>query len=307
MKAEHFKRLVAGPRHSAPTERHQDFGLPLAITLMLHGDSAVQPPAAFHDADHSAAQPARRIDASPSILPEALPAPRRRHWRSHLWRLQFHLLRTVEMLMRIAVLRERRRPLDLRSAAAAPPSAPATDDPWQRQLSIGHGCSGPDLATPSINALAMEPDQPHHNPAIAVGVVGHGDAFTSLVHRLLELGVRVHATADTIDDYAALRSAGAVPHRFEDMPAVASKIDLLISTSFARPVGATVVARLPETAVIIDLAGPPGSVDFETSRRLGRRPIWAPALDSNLKTSWPLIAAEIEAMTADNQRSPAFS
>ena len=303
VKAQHSKRPDAGPRHSAPIKPHQDFDLPLAITLMLHGDSVVRPTAAFHPAEQFAAPPARRIDASPSILPEALQGTGRRHWRARLWRLQFHLLRTVEMLVRIAVLRATPRSLDLRSAA---PSAPATDDPWQRQLSIGHGCSGPDLATPSISAISMGDDQ-QHSEQIAVAVVGDGHAIAGLVQRLIDLDVRVHATADTIDDYVALRSAGAVPHRFEDMPAVAAQLDLLISTSFARPVGATVVARLPETAVIIDLAGPPGSVDFETSRRLGRRPIWAPAIDRNLETSWPHIAAEIEALVADKQRSPALS
>ncbi|MBB1093328.1 hypothetical protein HUU61_18805 [Rhodopseudomonas palustris] len=218
------------------------------------------------------------------------------------WRLQFHVLRAMEMLLRIAVVRERPRPNELRSAAA-PPLSQESNDPWRRQLSIGHGCSGPDLATPSLNAINIGIDQPQQSEGISVGVVGHGHAITPLVHRLVELGVRVHATADTIDDYVALRSAGAIPHRFEDMPAVAVKVDLLISTSFARHLGATVVARLPESAIIIDLAGPPGSVDFETSRRLGRHPIWAPAIEGNLEASWPLIAAEIEAMAADKQRS----
>ncbi len=150
-------------------------------------------------------------------------------------------------------------------------------------------------------------DDQQHSDRIAVAVVGEGHAIAGLVQRLIDFGVRVHATADTIDDYAALRSAGAVPHRFEDMPAVAAQVDLLISTSFARHIGATVVARLPDSAVIIDLAGPPGSVDFETSRRLGRRPIWAPAIDRNLETCWPHIAAEIEALVADKgQRSRWF-
>ncbi len=264
-----------------------------------------QPTAAFHPADH--AEPlSPSIDASSSMMPEALPATRQRHWRARLWRLQFHLLRTVELLVRVAVLRERPRPNGPRSTAALP-LGQDNDDPWRRQLSIGHGCSGPDLATPSINAINFGIDQQQQSEGIAVAVVGDGRAIAGLVQRLIELGVRVHATADTIDDYVAMRSAGAVPHRFEDMPAVAAKIDLLISTSFARHIGSTVVARLPESAVIIDLAGPPGSVDFETSRRLGRRPIWAPAIDRNLETSWPHIAAEIAAMTADKQRSRPLS
>ncbi|WP_442237452.1 hypothetical protein, partial [Rhodopseudomonas pseudopalustris] len=75
-------------------------------------------------------------------------------------------------MLRIAVVRERPRPNELRSAAA-PPLSQESDDPWRRQLSIGHGCSGPDLATPSINAINMGDDQVQQSEGISVGVVGH--------------------------------------------------------------------------------------------------------------------------------------
>ncbi|PZA13757.1 hypothetical protein DNX69_01465 [Rhodopseudomonas palustris] len=211
-----------------------------------------------------------------------------------MWRLQFEFWRGLEAVVRIAVLRERPPRSGAPSADCLPPATEDHDDPWRRQLSIGHGCSGPDLATPSINALDLGPDQPQSREQIAVGVVGDRDLVAALVDRLAALDVRIHATAATIDDYVALRSAGAVPHRFEDMPAVAAGIDLLISTSFAHQVGATIVARLPESASILDLAGLPGSVDFEIARRLGRRVIWAAATGETIETSWRRVAAEIE-------------
>lgn len=183
---------------------------------------------------------------------------------------------------------------DAQSIDTLTPAIEDHDDPWRRQLSIGHGCSGPDLATPSINALDMGPDQPQSSEQISVCVVGDGDLVAALVDRLAGLDVSIHATADTIDDYVALRSSGAVPHRYEDMPAVAAGIDLLISTSFSKQVGPTIVARLPESASIVDLAGPPGSVDFEIARRLGRRVIWAPDAGDNFETSWRRVAGEIE-------------
>ncbi|MFT4276963.1 MAG: hypothetical protein QM576_11445 [Rhodopseudomonas sp.] len=202
------------------------------------------------------------------------------------------------MLVRLAVLRERLRRSDLRSADLPPPIGEDRDDPWRRQLSIGHGCSGPDLATPSISALDMGPDHQEANGQIAVCVVGDGDVVVQLLERLTDIGVRVHATADTIDDYIAVKRTGVVPHRFEDMPAVAAGIDLLISTSFSRPIGATVLARLPESAVVIDLAGPPGSVDFEVAQRLARRTIWEPPVDRHFDASWRSVADQIERLEA---------
>ncbi|SEP01619.1 dipicolinate synthase subunit A [Rhodopseudomonas pseudopalustris] len=140
----------------------------------------------------------------------------------------------------------------------------------------------------------MGPAHQEANGRIAVCVVGDGDVVVQLLERLANMGVRVHATADTIDDYSVLERIGAVPHRFEDMPAVAAGIDLLISTSFSRPIGATVLARLPESAVVIDLAGPPGSVDFEVAQRLARRAIWEPPVDGRFDASWRSVADQIE-------------
>ncbi|MCD0421846.1 hypothetical protein LOC51_31920 [Rubrivivax sp. JA1024] len=202
------------------------------------------------------------------------------------------------MLVRTALLREPPRRSDLRSADLQPPIGEDRDDPWRRQLSIGHGCSGPDLATPSISAINMGPEHKQANGRIAVCVVGDGDVVVQLLEHLTDIGVRVHATADTIDDYIAVEHVGAVPHRFEDMPAVAAGIDLLISTSFSRPIGATVLARLPESAVVIDLAGPPGSVDFEVAQRLARRAIWKPPVDRHFDASWRSVVDQIETLEA---------
>lgn len=237
---------------------------------------------------------------SSSIVPET-PHPtgwKRRHWRTVTWRFQFHFWRGVEMLLRIAVLRERPARSPLRGVVGQCAQVAPSEEPWRRQLSVGHGCSGPDLATPSINAISMGPRRHPTETAFAVCVVGSGEIASRLVERLLRLGIRVHATAETVEDYVAVRSAGAVPHRFEDMPAVASDIDLLISTSFSRFIGATVVARLPESTAIVDLAEAPGSVDFETSRRLGHEPIWVPSSSKTFEQSWGAIRSLVEKAVA---------
>jgi dipicolinate synthase subunit A len=211
------------------------------------------------------------------------------------------------MLVRFAVLREQPRWGGIQSPVGPVAIAEQADEPWRRQLSVGHGCSGPDLTTPSASAIDMgyDPaaDRQHATPPISVCVVGSGDIAMELADRLLTLGLRVHATAETVEDYVAMRSAGAVPHRFDDMPAVAAGIDLLVSTSFSRFVGATVVARLRDSAQIIDLARAPGSVDFETSRRLGHQPIWVPSSTDDFEDCWGVIQTQIELISIRRNRT----
>lgn len=238
-----------------------------------------------------------RSNSIAPTAPSSLSPPDQRR-RDVAWRLQFQLLRGLEMLVRIAVLREWPRRA-ARATLSREQSSNRTEEPWRRQLSIGHGCSGPDLATPSVSSITTGDDHSDATIRLAVCVVGQGEILTDLVGRLLALGVQVHATAETVEDYAALRSAGAVPHRFEDIPAVASQIKLLISTSFSKYIGGRVLARLPANAVIVDLAGAPGSVDFETAQRLDLRPIWSPPSANGVELGWQIIKTQIETIAKD--------
>lgn len=272
---------------SAPTQSTPDYNDDAPLDLA--------PP--IREVEPAGAEWSGRIDNIASIAPYTPHDRQPNHWRRFAWRLEFQFWRGLEAVVRAVVLRERyhrieERRFDERS------SETAGDEPWKRQLSVGHGCSGPDLATTSISAINMGPDRNEAETPIAVGVVGSGEIASRLIDCLLQLGVRVHATAETVEDYVAVRRTGAVPHRFEDMPAVAADIDLLISTSFSRFVGATVVARLPESTVIVDLAEAPGSVDFETSRRLGHEPIWAPSSLNKFDQSWNAIRTLVEEAAA---------
>ena len=48
----------------------------------------------------------------------------------------------------------------------------------------------------------------------------------------------------------------------------------------ARVVGENVLAKLPASALVVDLAAPPGGVDFEAAKRLGLNAIWGRGLGS---------------------------
>jgi len=60
----------------------------------------------------------------------------------------------------------------------------------------------------------------------------------------------------------------------------APRLDLLFSTVPARVVGEDVLARLPKSALVVDLAAPPGGVDFDAAKRLGLNAIWGRGLGS---------------------------
>ena len=66
-----------------------------------------------------------------------------------------------------------------------------------------------------------------------------------------------------------------------------------------RVVGEDVLSRLPKSALIVDLAAPPGGVDFDAAKRLGLTAIWGRGLGSRAPVTvgasqWGGIRARIE-------------
>ena len=79
---------------------------------------------------------------------------------------------------------------------------------------------------------------------------------------------------------------------------MAPRLDIVISTGRSNFIDARLIARLPERALIVDFAGPPGSVDFETAKRLGREVIWTRKFPSGEPEAniWNVIRARVEAI-----------
>jgi len=108
-------------------------------------------------------------------------------------------------------------------------------------------------------------------------VAGRAKFTHGLLRCLLSEDVNVHAIAVDRDEARDLTIMGATPHALHDIADQAAQFDLVLSTDLMQYIGAEVLARLPEHAVILDLAPPPGSVDYESAKALGRRAIWARA------------------------------
>jgi dipicolinate synthase subunit A len=111
-------------------------------------------------------------------------------------------------------------------------------------------------------------------------VVGQGTIGAVLTRYLVAIGARTAVVARNPEQRAAAFVAGATPHRFEELPNIASRLDLLFSTVPARVVGETVLSQLKRSALIVDVAAPPGGIDFNCAKRLGLKAIWGRGLGS---------------------------
>src|SRR3954462_12458799 len=111
-------------------------------------------------------------------------------------------------------------------------------------------------------------------------VVGQGTIGAVLARYLVALGAHTHVAARNPEQRAAAFVAGATPHALEEMPELAPRLDLVFSTVPSRVVGEDVLSRLPKSALVVDLAAPPGGVDFDAAERLGLKAIWGRGLGS---------------------------
>jgi dipicolinate synthase subunit A len=111
-------------------------------------------------------------------------------------------------------------------------------------------------------------------------VVGQGTIGAVLARYLVALGAHTHVAARNAEQRAAAFVAGATPHGLEELPALAPHLDFVFSTVPSRVVGEDVLSRLPRSALIVDLAAPPGGVDFDAAKRLGLAAVWGRGLGS---------------------------
>ena len=135
-------------------------------------------------------------------------------------------------------------------------------------------------------------------------VVGQGTIGAVLARYLVALGAHTHVAARNAEQRAAAFVAGATPHLLEDLPALAPNLDLVFSTVPSRVVGEDVLSRLAKTALIVDLAAPPGGVDFDAAKRLGLNAIWGRGLGSRAPVTvgasqWGGIRERIEAIVRE--------
>ena len=137
-------------------------------------------------------------------------------------------------------------------------------------------------------------------------VVGQGTVGAVLTRYLVALGAHTHIAARNSEQRAAAFVAGATPHLLEELPQLAPRLDFIFSTVPSRVVGEDVLSRLPKSALIVDLAAPPGGVDFDAAKRLGLKAIWGRGLGSRAPVTvgasqWSGIRERIEKVLAEEK------
>ena len=146
-----------------------------------------------------------------------------------------------------------------------------------------------------------------HNSNVCV--VGQGTIGFVLARTMVALGARTHVAARSPEQRSAAFVAGATPHTLDELPALAPSLDMVFSTVPSRVLGEAVLSRLPKTALLVDLAAPPGGIDFESAKRLGLKAIWGRGLGSRAPVTvgasqWGGVRQRIEAILAVNKHTP---
>ncbi len=109
-------------------------------------------------------------------------------------------------------------------------------------------------------------------------VVGFGRIGRLLAPRLAALGAEVTAAARRGEQRALARAMGLRAAGTEHMARILHSCTLAVNTAPAMVLGREELAALPEDALVIDLASPPGGVDFAAARALGVNALWARGL-----------------------------
>jgi len=138
----------------------------------------------------------------------------------------------------------------------------------------------------------------------AAVVVGGGRCALALVPRLAALGCRVALVARHPAERARAAALGAETADLGDLAARAGGCSFVFNTVPALLVSRTVLAALPEGAVVADLASAPGGTDFVAAAALGVRAALLPGIPGRLfpKTAGRIVAAVVLDMLAELAR-----
>lgn len=124
-------------------------------------------------------------------------------------------------------------------------------------------------------------------------VLGLGRTGMTLARTLQGMGAKIKAGVRREDSFARAFEMGFKPFYMPDLARQSGNIDLLFNTIPSMIVTAQVIAQLPLSACIIDLASKPGGTDFRFAEKRGIKALLAPGLPGIVapKTAGRIIAS----------------
>ena len=105
--------------------------------------------------------------------------------------------------------------------------------------------------------------------------VGLGRVGISVAQAFEGMKARVTLAARNPAQLARAWAMNATPVELSDLKNQIGKFGLIVSSSSGRVLDRNLISLTRPDVVIIDLCSPPGSVDFEAAKALGRKVIWA--------------------------------
>ncbi|WP_309862382.1 dipicolinate synthase subunit DpsA [Desmospora profundinema] len=126
-------------------------------------------------------------------------------------------------------------------------------------------------------------------------VLGLGRVGLTLARTLHAIGAQVKVGVRTPAQVARSVEMGITPFYTENLPQEVGNVDLLFNTVPSPIVTEPVLAAMPATAVIIDLASKPGGTDFAFAKKRGIKAMLAPSLPGIVasKTAGRILAQTI--------------
>lgn len=125
---------------------------------------------------------------------------------------------------------------------------------------------------------------------LPVMIIGGGRISRTLRTRLHALGAKVSVSARRQSDLAWITADGCSAVPIRELDQHIADYSVVINTVPAKVLDESVLKKLDQQALLIDLASKPGGVDFEEAKNLGIKTIWALSLPG--KTA-PISSGEI--------------
>ncbi len=107
--------------------------------------------------------------------------------------------------------------------------------------------------------------------------IGMGRIGGSVAQAFAAMKSLVTVTARNPSQLARARTTGVEIIPLDQILDHLNQFSLIVSSSSGRVVTRAMIERIRPDALIMDLCSPPGSVDFDAAKELGRRVIWARA------------------------------
>lgn len=109
-------------------------------------------------------------------------------------------------------------------------------------------------------------------------VLGMGRTGFTMARTLHALGAKVKVGVRAAKDFARAEEMGWEPFLTRDLGDNTGNIDLIFNTIPTMIITAQILANMPQSTVIIDLASSPGGCDFQAAKELGIKAMLAPGL-----------------------------